>query len=330
MTSSIEITPHRRRRARAVGLALCLGPTCTIAAPTVGVAAVSTEGQPASAIQQTAFVTPEAAAEALVAAAETFDVPALAEILGPDGVDLVTSEDPVNDRKMAAEFVAEARSATRIERDPENPSVAIVSVGADDWPLPIPLVERDGTWRFDIEAGYQEVLYRRVGRNELDAIEVCRGYVEAQHEYAFVKHDGALVNQYAQRVISTPGTQDGLAWRAPDGTWHGPVGEGIARAIAEGYTERFEPFHGYYFKVLKGQGPDAPLGEMDFVVDGAMIGGFALVAAPADYGESGVMTFIVSHDGVVYEKDLGPATFDEFRAMERYNPDPTWEPVDVP
>jgi len=137
------------------------------------------------------------------------------------------------------------------------------------------------------------------------------------------------VNQYAQRIISTPGRQDGLAWQAPDGTWQGPVGEAIARVIAEGYidTERYDPYHGYYFKVLKGQGPAAPLGEMDFVVKGVMIGGFALVAAPAEYEVTGVKTFIVSHDGVVYEKDLGPDTLDQARVMDRFNPDPTWDPV---
>jgi hypothetical protein len=144
------------------------------------------------------------------------------------------------------------------------------------------------------------------------------------------KRDGATVNQYAQRVVSTPGKQDGLAWQAADGTWQGPVGEGIARVIAEGYTERYDPYHGYFFKILKGQGPAAPLGEMDFVVKGVMIGGFALVAAPAEYEVTGVKTFIVSHDGVVYEKDLGSKTLDEFRVMERFNPDSTWTPVGEP
>ena len=154
----------------------------------------------------------------------------------------------------------------------------------------------------------QEILYRTIGRNELAAIEICRGYVEAQHEYALTKHEGSSVNQYAQRIIATPGKQDGLAWQNPDGTWGGPVGENIARAIEQGYTDKALPYHGYFFKVLKGQGPAAPLGEMDFVVKGVMIGGFALVAAPAEYLVTGVKTFMVSHDGVVYEKDLGAET----------------------
>jgi len=191
----------------------------------------------------------------------------------------------------------------------------------------MPIVEDGGRWFFDTEAGREELLYRRIGENELDAIEVCRGFVEAQYDYAFERPEGVRPSQFAQRIISTPGKKDGLAWQTEDGTWEGPVGEAIAQIIAEGYTERYKPFHGYYFKVLKGQGPEAPLGEMDFVVGGVMIGGFALVAAPADYEVTGVMTFIVSHKGVVYQKDLGPETLDQFRAMELYNPDPAWEPV---
>jgi hypothetical protein len=287
-------------------------------------------GTPAAAIQQKAFKTPEEAAEALITAAEAFDVQALTEILGSDGVDLVVSEDQVSDRNTATAFAAQARTKMLVTRDPENKKVAVLSVGAEDWPLPIPIVKEGGKWRFDTAAGRDELLYRRIGSNELDAIEICLGYVEAQHEYALVKHEGSLVNQYAQRVVSTPGNQDGLAWQGSDGSWQGPVGEGIARVIAEGYGDRFEPYHGYYYRVLKGQGPDAPMGEMDFVVGGAMIGGFALVAAPADYKVTGVKTFMVSHDGVVYEKDLGETTLDQFRAMERFNPDPSWEPVAGP
>ena len=192
------------------------------------------------------------------------------------------------------------------------------------------MVEKNGTWRFDAKAGRQEVLFRRIGTNELDAIEVCLGYVEAQHEYASQKRDRSPINQYAQRIISTPGKQDGLAWKLPDGTWAGPVGEDIAKYIAEGYSQRSEPFHGYYFKALKGQGPAAPMGEMSFVVDGVMIGGFALVAAPATYRVTGVKTFIVSSTGIVYQKDLGPSTLDQFRLMETYNPDKTWTPVETP
>jgi hypothetical protein len=314
--------------ARAVQVGLCLGVACASLLPSVSRAAEPTETPaPAPAVRQKTFSSPEKAAKALVSAAERFDIPALKEILGPDGVDLVVTEDPVLDKNQSAAFAKEARKKMRVVRDPENPKLALLSIGPDDWPVPIPIVEEGGRWRFDSKAGQQEVLYRRIGRNELDAIEICHGYVEAQQEYASEKHDGAVVNQYAQRILSTPGKQDGLAWQAPDGTWQGPVGEGIARVIAEGYVAKPSPYHGYYFKVLKGQGPAAPLGEMDFVVQGVMIGGFALVAAPADYAVTGVMTFIVSHDGVVCQKDLGPETLDQFRAMERYDPDPTWTPV---
>jgi hypothetical protein len=272
------------------------------------------------------FATPESAAAALVAAAEKFDVPELKAILGGGGADLVQSEDTVLDRRNVTAFAAEAREKQRMEFDSAK-TTAVLSVGPADWPLPIPIVEQDGKWVFDVAAGREEVLRRRIGRNELDAIQVCHGYVEAQKEYALTRHDGAMVNQYAQRVISSPGRQDGLAWRTRDGKWAGPVGEEIARAIAEGYKERYEPYHGYYFKILKGQGPAAPMGQMDFVVDSAMIGGFALVAAPAEYLVTGVKTFMVSHDGIVYEKDLGEQTLEAFRKMERYNPDSTWKPV---
>ena len=189
-------------------------------------------------------------------------------------------------------------------------------------------MKRKGKWYFDTKAGRQEILFRRIGTNELDAIEICRGYVDAQEEYAQEKHDDSTVNQYAQRVISTPGKQDGLAWKNPDGTWGGPVGEDVAKALEEGYTDKAKPYHGYYFKILKGQGPAAPMGEMDFVVKGAMIGGFALAAAPADYQVTGVMSFIVGPNGVVYQKDLGPDTLKAFQSMDRFNPDKTWKATD--
>jgi len=192
--------------------------------------------------------------------------------------------------------------------------------------LPIPIVKQKGKWTFDTKVGREEILNRRVGANELNTIELCRGYVEAQHEYAADKHDDAKVNQYAQHILSTPGKHDGLAWQNPDGTWGGPVGDVVAKALEEGYsTERGKPYHGYYFKVLKGQGPAAPMGQMDFMIGGAMIGGFALAAAPAEYRVTGVQTFIVGPDGVVYQKDLGKDTLKTFQAMDRYDPDKTWQ-----
>jgi hypothetical protein len=211
--------------------------------------------------------------------------------------------------------------------DPRSGNRAFLLVGNENWPFPVPIVKRDNKWYFDAKAGRQELLYRRIGANELDAIEICQGYVEAQYDYAYEKRKGYDVNQYAQRIVSTPGKQDGLAWQNPDGSWGGPIGEKIARAIEQGYTSGAEPYHGYFFKILKGQGPDAPLGEMDFVVEGVMIGGFALVAAPAEYGVTGVKTFMVSDDGIVYEKDFGAETLEEFQKMQRFNPDKSWTPV---
>jgi hypothetical protein len=283
----------------------------------------------AAAPPERTFPSAEAAAAALVAAAGRYDVPELKAILGAAGDILVSSEDTVLDRNHALAFAAEAQAQQHLDFD-STKSSAVLSVGPADWPMPIPIVEKDGKWYFDAPAGKEEILRRRIGQNELDAITVCLGFVEAQREYSLVRHDGAIVNQYAQRIISTPGKQDGLAWRDANGTWQGPVGEDIAGFIEEGYSDKSRPFHGYYFKVLKGQGPSAPLGEMDFMVEGAMIGGFALVAAPADYGVTGIQTFIVSWEGTVYQKDLGEKTLDAFKAMERYNPDSTWQAVEDP
>ena len=279
------------------------------------------ESAPAVPPQQ--FATAEEAASALIAAAEKFDVATMKTILGSEGEPLVDSGDSVQDRRDANMFATLAKIQMRLDYDSTKTSAVIVA-GSGEWPMPIPLVLRDGKWSFDSATGADEVLARRIGGNELDAIQVCQGYVEAQREYALTKHDGALVHQYAQRIVSTPGKQDGLAWKAKDGTWQGPVGEGIARVIAEGYTDRYQPYHGYYFKILKGQGSNAPMGHMDFVVDGAMIGGFALVAAPADYFVSGVKTFVVGHHGIVFEKDLGDSTYARFQSMDRYDPDSTW------
>ena len=204
---------------------------------------------------QKTFPSAQAAAEALVSAAESFDVEALKAIFGPEGIDLVVTEDAVQDKNQATEFAAQAREKLVVATDPKNAKKASLIAGQGEWPLPIPIVKTGSAWRFDTVAGRREILFRRIGRNELDAIQVCRGFVEAQHEYASQRRDGARVNQYAQKVISTPGKQDGLAWQNPDGTWGGPVGQKIARAIAEGYRDKYEPYHGYYFKVLKGQGP---------------------------------------------------------------------------
>jgi hypothetical protein len=311
--------------ALACQLAMPVSAGSQTAAKSTSAAAVKTA--PRTAAGAMTFASPQQAASALVAAVEPFDVERLTVLFGPQGKDIVLTGESGQDRERAAEFVAKAREKLIVSVDPTTKRRAFVIVGDEEWPFPVPIVKRGQRWSFDANAGRQEILYRRIGSNELDAIQIARNYVDAQHEYALRKREGYDVNQYAQRIISTPGTQDGLAWRTADGTWHGPIGEEVARAIAQGYTTRAEPYHGYFFKILKGQGPAAPLGQLDFVVNGAMIGGFALVAAPAQYGVTGVKTFLVSHDGVVYEKDLGPRTLAVFQKMERFNPDKTWTPV---
>ena len=273
------------------------------------------------------FDTPRQAADALIAAATKFDTAALEQLFGKDFRDVVLSGELGQDRERAAEFVAKATQKHSVSVDPKTKTRAFLIVGDEDWPFPIPIVKRGARWSFDTAAGRQEMRYRRIGANELDAIAICQGYVEAQHAYALQKREGYDVPQYAQKIISTPGTQDGLAWQNADGTWGGPIGEQIATAIAQGYSSKTEPYHGYFFKVLKGQGSAAPLGQMDFVVNGVMIGGFALVAAPAEYGKTGIKTFMVSHDGVVYEKDFGANTRTAFASMDRFNPDSSWRPV---
>jgi Protein of unknown function (DUF2950) len=280
-----------------------------------------------SASIQRTFDTPDQAAKAVIEAAAQFDTVALLEIFGPGGHDIVFTGEVAQDRQRAAEFAAEAQEKMNVSVNPKGGTRAFILVGKEEWPFPVPIVKSGAKWRFDSSAGHQELLYRRIGSNELDAIQICNGYVEAQENYALQPREGYAVNQYAQRVISTPGKQDGLAWQNPDGTWGGPIGENIARAIAEGYTSKEVPYHGYFFKILKGQGPDAPLGEMNYVLKGVMIGGFALVAAPAEYRVTGVQTFIVSNDGVIYQKDFGVTTLDAFKKMELFNPDKSWTPV---
>jgi hypothetical protein len=284
---------------------------------------------PAAKPAQKEFATPGEAAKALIDAAASFDVPALEEVLGPDGIDLVSSKDPVRDKNYSLTFAARAMEKNSVALDPSNPNRAILSVGDEDWPLPVPIVKKAGKWHFDSKAGRDEVLLRRIGANELDAIQVCRGFVEAQLEYASDAHDQSGIHQYAQRLISSPGKQDGLYWTNADGTPGGPISEAVARAISEGYTlAKDSAYHGYYFHLLKGQGPAAPMGQLDYIVKGVMIGGFALIAVPAEYRVTGVKTFIVSYEGIVYQKDLGPDSLNLARQIERYNPDKTWRRTD--
>ena len=296
------------------------------ATPAKATSAKATAGKPAAAAAQT-FESAEKAGDALVDAAEKFDVASLLRIVGPQGEDLILTGEYAQDRERSQEFAAQARTKKHVALDPKDQARAYLLVGEEDWPFALPIVKHAGRWSFDAPAGRQELMFRRIGSNELDAIDICEGYVDAQFDFAYRKRQGYEPSQYAQRIVSSPGKQDGLAWQNPDGTWGGPIGEKIAEAIEQGYNLKAEPYHGYFFKVLKSQGPAAPLGAMDYVVEGVMIGGFALVAAPAEYGETGLKTFMVSHTGVVYEKDLGPKTLEEFQKMERFNPDKSWSPV---
>jgi|SRR6476646_966863 len=276
---------------------------------------------------QQAFKTPDEAAAALVSAAKASDTKALATVLGPDGEDIVSSGDAVADATTRQKFVATYEAKHQIAMEGDNK--AILVVGQDDFPLPIPLARKDGMWRFDTATGRDEILFRRIGKNELEAIQSSLAYVDAQNEYAQKDHTGAGANTYAQRIISQPGKKDGLYWPTSAGEDASPLGELVAQATRQGYRVGGgrTPFHGYYFKILTKQGAAAPGGEMDYVVNGKMMGGFALVAYPAEYRNSGVMTFLVNHAGTVFQKDLGPATAKLAERMTSFNPDSSWQKV---
>ena len=290
--------------------------------------ATSAQTQSAPATGAKAFDTPEQAVTALTAAAGAYDVNELMTIFGPDGQSFVSGGDQVQDKNNAIAFAQDAKAKNSISTDASNPSRATIIVGEEEWPFPVPLVKRNGKWYFDAKAGGKEILYRRIGANELDAITVCRGYVDAQKQYSLEIHDDSGVNQYAQKIFSTPGKQDGLYWQNADGSSAGPIGETVAKALAEGYSIGKGGYHGYYYKILKGQGPAAPMGKLDYVIEGIMIGGFALVAVPSEYRVTGVKTFIVNNDGIVYQKDLGPDSLEIVKSMELYNPDSSWQPTD--
>lgn len=274
-----------------------------------------------------AFASAEVAANALIDAAEKFDTAAIKEILGADSSDIIDTGEPFRDRELVVEFAALARTKLNVAYAPKNKTRAFLEVGADGWPFPVPIVKRGTKWYFDTPAGRQELIFRRIGSNEYDAMNICDSYVDAQFQYAATKQDGARVNQYAQRIISSPGKKDGLAWQNADGTWGGFISDDTAKLLANIYIGRQEPFHGYYFKILKAQGTAAQGGAFNYVANGAMIGGFALIAYPSIYQVTGVKSFIVNHEGVIYEKDLGPKTAETARLMELFDPDRTWTPV---
>jgi hypothetical protein len=283
-------------------------------------AAAQTDGQ-------RTFATPREAVQATIDAAERNDTAALLELFGPEGKDIVASGDPAEDKDLRAEFARSAHEKLQIDEDPFRPDRVTFTVGGQEWPFPVPVIRRGGRWQLDSASGRLEILALRIGRNELNAMEVCRGYAEAQLEYAAEAHDGDGLLKYAQRIVSTPGKQDGLY---TEGVTDSLVSKEFAEAAAARVStagNKPDPYHGYYFRVLKAQGPDAAGGAFDYVVNGKMIGGFALVAWPAEYGASGIGTFIINHEGVVYEKDLGAATAMQARQLTRFNPDKSWHQV---
>ncbi len=268
------------------------------------------------------FSSPMEAARALVDAAKQPSLQPLLDIFGADAKDIFPEGNETNLRQA---FVEAAAKGIAIDDDPTNLGTAIIDVGALAWPFPIPLVRKGDGWQFDLEAGRREITARRLGANELDAVRVCLGYVEAQKEYAQVDRNGDGMLEFAQRMISTAGQKDGLFWEGDDS----PVAGSITKAVADSYrTGKLDSFHGYRFRILKAQGPEAPGGARSYVVNKKwMMGGFALVAWPDQYGVTGVRTFIVNHEGVVYEKDLGPSTATAAAAITTFNPDKTWNPA---
>ncbi|HTQ77601.1 MAG TPA: DUF2950 domain-containing protein [Burkholderiales bacterium] len=276
------------------------------------------------------FASPEAAVDALVDALSRSDDAAAQAVLGPAGEKLLHSGDAAEDRGALLRFLAAYAARHRIAR--EGDAKAVLHVGEQDWPLPIPLVRKHGAWSFDTAAAAAEILDRRIGRNELNAIQVCLAIVDAQRDYASVDRDGSGIRSFARRLVSARGTKNGLYWPAAAGEPQSPLGPLVAQAAAEGRRgpkagPHPVPYHGYYYRILTAQGPHAQNGARDYLVQGRMLGGFALVAYPARYGDSGVMTFIVNQAGVVYQRNLGAATAGTARAMRTFDPGPGWAPV---
>jgi hypothetical protein len=284
---------------------------------------------PAAAKQKT-YATPEDAVKDLMAAVKLNDPKALLPILGPEGKPLVSSGDKVADGAVAESFLRSYEEGNKLEKSGD--AKAILLTGKDDWPFPIPIVKEGDGWRFDTKAGGQEILNRRIGRNELHTMQAVLAYVDAQQEYYLRNPQKSKLLQYAQKFISSPGKRDGLYYPTKAGEQPSPLGPGFESARAEGYSQvegKDQPgaYHGYRYRILKAQGPGAPGGAYDYLVKGGMMGGFALVAWPAMYGNSGVMTFLVNHDGIVYEKDLGPETAATAQKITKFDPD-GWNKVE--
>jgi hypothetical protein len=281
----------------------------------------------AAAAAQLTFPTPDQAFTALIAAARAEDTKALIRILGPEGESLVVSGDPVADRQTLHRFVAAYDEANRIEL--QGKDKATLTVGKEEWPFPIPAIKQGNAWHLDSAAGKEDILDRRIGRDELAVIEVCRAYVDAQREYASMDRNNDGYIEYAQKFASSPGKHDGLYWPTTEGEEQSPLGRLVADAQAAGYplgkTSNIPiPYYGYYYRILTGQGPHAPGGAYNYIVNNHMIGGFGLLALPAQYGVTGIMTFIVNHDGVVFQKDLGPDTTSIAATISLFDPGSGW------
>jgi hypothetical protein len=262
----------------------------------------------------------------MISAAKAGDTDTLAHIFGPDAKEVLSSGDPVADKNTRDRDVARYDEMHRLIKEPDG--TVTLYMGAENWPFPIPLVQKDNAWYFDTTAGKEEILFRRIGRNELATIGVCRTLVDAQKEYAGKAHDDEPAGEYAQKLVSDTGKHNGLYWKVAAGEPQSPIGPLIAQAVSEGYGGKGpKPFHGYFYKRLEGQGPDAPGGAKQYIVEGKKTGGFATLAYPAEYRNSGVMTFIFSQDGTVYQKDLGPDTAKIIQSMTQFNPDQSWQPV---
>ena len=317
----IHCTWNKLRAALSIllGSMLVVGITTTMAA----------EG-PSAAVQQPqgkAFSSAEEAVKVLIDACKRNDTQELLAIFGPEGADIVSSGDDVADKTHLAHFVQAYEAKNRLEQG--TPEYAVLCVGQEDWSFPVPIVKSGEKWYFDAAAGKEEILNRRVGRNELSVIQVMHAYVDAQREYASRKDRGGDTStEFAQKIRSDEGKRNGLYWPVKEGEEISPLGPLAAQAVSEGYQKKKDaptPYHGYYYKILKAQGKNASGGEYDYVSDGKMILGFALVAWPADHGNSGIMTFVVNQDDIVYQKDLGPDTEKIAGAMEKYDPDETWQ-----
>lgn len=293
-----------------------------------GVLLSAQAGAPETAAQKT-YATPDAAVEALITALRDNDFAGLTAVFGPDSDDIVTSGDEVADATARTRFVDsyDAAHALVIQDDGSY----VLEVGLDGWPSPIPIVSVEGQWRFDTAAGIDEVVYRRIGRNEIGAIETCLGIVAAQQEYASTSHDGQPVGIYAQKLISDPGKRNGLYWEPVEGQRASPIGPFIAQAVAEGYlrADGSRPYHGYIYRLLKAQGSAATGGAKQYIIDGVMSGGYAVIAYPVEYQLSGVASFIVNQDGIVYQKNLGPETATIAAAIDAFNPDGTWAKIET-